>query len=213
LTDTSAVILACENSKDFPDDKGTMMLCNKVLIRHVFDIINPIVDEVIIVTNTQERADKYAKFLPKKTKFVIDSQSTYNSLSGVIAGFETAQSKYTLLLQYNSPFVSEKLAVFLLDLAIGKTAVVSRSPDNGIEPLCAVYQTKIVLEVIKQTMVDGVNTLHMLVERLRGVRYVSMSVIENFDPELQSFFSINSQLDFKRAIRILQSKQKLFENM
>lgn len=209
--DISAVILTGGTSKGFPDDKGTMLLDNKVLIRHVFDIVNALVDEVIIVTNTQERADRYAKFLPKTVKFTIDNQQTTNVVGEVIAGFEAAQGKYALLLSYDAPFVNKNLAQFLIDLAMGKTAAVSRTPDNEIEPLCAVYQTKTVLEIAKQTVIDeGVMTadLWAIVEKLRGVRYISMSVIKQIDPELHSFFSINTPLEFKRATLWLQRKQK-----
>ena len=204
---TSAVILTGETSKGFQDDKGTIYLDNKALIRHVFDIVNHLVDEVIIVTNTQKRVDQYAKLLPKTPKFIIDASQTQNFLSKAIAGFEAAQCKYTLLLPYDAPFVNEKLVQFLLDLAIGKTAAVPRTPDNEIEPLCSVYQTQTVLETAKQAATQGVTELQTMVENLRGVRYISMSVIEQIDPGLNSFFSINTPLDLKRATIMLQGKQ------
>lgn len=219
MLNTSAIILANETPKRFPQDKGTTLLNNKTIIQHVFDAINPIVDEVIIVTNTQERAEEYAKFLPKTTKFTIDTntkklqyQQTPNLLSGTIAGFETAQGQYTLLIPYDVPLINRELAKFLLDLSIGKMAAVPRTPDNEIEPLCAAYQTKAVLEIAKQTTTpqEEITTdlLYELVEKLRGVRYISMSVIKQIDPDLHSFFSINTPLDLKRATVMLQGKQK-----
>jgi molybdopterin-guanine dinucleotide biosynthesis protein A len=209
LLETSAIILANENSEGFPKDKGTMLLDNKVLIRHVFDAINSLVDEVIIVTNSQERVDEYAKFLPKTVKFAIDTQQTQNPLNGAITGFETAKGKYTLLLPYDTPFINKELAKFLLELSIGKIAAVPRTPDNEIEPLCSVYQTKSVLETAKQIATEETTVdLYVLVEKLRGVRYISMAVIKQIDPELHSFFSINTPLDFKRATIMLQGKQK-----
>ncbi|MCL2868977.1 MAG: NTP transferase domain-containing protein [Candidatus Bathyarchaeota archaeon] len=212
MLNTSAIILANETPKRFPQDKGTTLLNNKTIIQHVFDAINPIVDEVIIVTNTKERAEEYAKFLPKTTKFTIDTQQTPNLLSGTIAGFETAQGQYTLLIPYDVPLINRELAKFLLDLSIGKMAAVPRTPDNEIEPLCAAYQTKAVLEIAKQTTTpqEEITTdlLYELVEKLRGVRYISMSVIKQIDPDLHSFFSINTPLDLKRATVMLQGKQK-----
>jgi len=204
---TSAVILTGETLENL-NDKGTMLLDNKALIRHVIDIVNPIVDEVIIVTNTQERADKYAKLLPKTTKIIITNQQTPNCLSETIAGFEAAQGKYTLLLPYDAPFINKKLAQFLIEVVIGKTAAVPRNPDNEIEPLCAAYQTKVVLEIAKQTVTNGVEDLQTVIEKLQGVRYISMSVIKQIDPEGHSFFSINTPVDFKRATVMLQGKQK-----
>jgi len=210
LLDTSAVILTNETSQVFSKDKATMILGNKALIRHVFDAVNPIVDEVILVTNTQEASDTYAKLLPKTVKFAIDNQqSTQSLLSGTIAGFEIAQGKYALLLPYDVPFFSREIAEFLLNLTIDKMAAVPRTPNNNVEPLCSAYQTKAVLEIAKQAILEDITIdLHLLIEKLRGVRYISMSVIEQIDPEMKSLFYINTPVDFKRATIMLQGKQK-----
>jgi molybdopterin-guanine dinucleotide biosynthesis protein A len=212
LDKSAAIILANELSKGLPEDKGITLLCNKPLIRYVFNSVKPIVDEVIIVTNTQERADKYAAVLPKTAQFVIDRHVTPSSLSGTIAGFEAVQGKYALLLPYDSPFVNKELAMFLLDLAGGKTAVIPRNTDNEIEPLCAVYQTKTALETAKKVATEGAGDLQTFVEKLRGVRYISKMIVEQIDPELHSFFSINSLLDLKSATVIIQGKNKPSKN-
>jgi molybdopterin-guanine dinucleotide biosynthesis protein A len=237
LLDTSAIILANEPVKGFSKDKGTMLIDNKALIRHAFDAVNPIVDEIIIVTNTQERIDEYTKLLPKTAKFVTDNKQqqwlnllnenveeretvypkalnmqkhNYQLLSGAITGFEAAQGKYALLLSYDAPFINKELAAFLLDIVIGKMAAVPRTPDNEIEPLCSAYQTKTVLEIAKQTVDEEATLdLYAIIEKLRGVRYISMSVIEQIDPGMKSFFRINTPLDLKRATVMLQGKQKL----
>jgi molybdenum cofactor guanylyltransferase len=208
LLDKSAIILAGGTSKGFPEDKGTLLLGNKTLIQRVFAIVDPIVDEVVIVTSTQERADIYAKLLPETAKFAIDNQPGQGPLNGAITGFEAAQGKYSLLLPYDAPFVSEELAALILDLSIGKTAVVPRNPDNEIEPLCSAYQTKLVLETAKQVAAEGATDLQTLVEALRGVRFLSTMVIKQIDPELRSFFSVNTPLDLKRAAVMLQGKPK-----
>ncbi len=204
MLEKSAIILAGGTSAGFPQDKGTMLLDNKSLIRRVFNIVDPLVDEVIIVTDKQERADLYAKLLPETAKFAIDNQNGKGPLMGAITGLEAAQGKYSIILPYDSPFVSEELATLLLDLAIGKTAVVPRNPDNEIEPLCSVYQTKLVLETAKKIAEEGATDLQTLVERLRGVRYISTMVIEQIDPDLRSFFSVNTPVDLKRAAVMLQ---------
>ena len=203
----AAVILANELTRDLPEDKGITLLGSKPLIRHVVNSVKSIVDEVIIVTNTQERAEKYAAVLPKTVQFVIDKQLTQNVLSGAIAGFEVVTGKYTLLLSYNLPFVNKELVMLLLDLAMGKTAVIPRNADNEIEPLCAVYHTKNALETAKKVTEEGVTDLQIFVEKLRDVRCISKMIIEQIDPEFQSFFKINSLLDLKRAtIKIGKNK-------
>ncbi len=206
VLEKTAIILAGGTSQGFSEDKGTILLENKPLIRRVFNIVEPIVDEIIIVTNTQKRADLYAKLLPETAKFAIDNPQSHGPLNGAITGFEAAQGTYSMLLPSDSPFVSEELAMLLFDLAIGKTAAVPRNPENEIEPLCSVYQTKLVLETAKQVAVEGATDLQTLVEKLRGVRYISTMVIKQIDPELRSFFSVNTPLDLKRAAVMLHGK-------
>ncbi|MDR0798023.1 MAG: NTP transferase domain-containing protein [Nitrososphaerota archaeon] len=211
LGKNAIVILANELSKGLPEDKGTTLLCNKPLIRYVYNSVKSIVDEVLIVTNTDERAEKYAAVLPKTVQFVIDNNVSQNSLSGAISGFEAVQGAYTLLLSYDSPFVNKELALLLFDLAVGKTAVVPRNADNEMEPLCSVYQTKIALETAKKVANEGAVDLQTFVEKLQGVRYISKMIVEQVDPELQSFFSVNSLLDLKRATIMLQGKARVYK--
>lgn len=208
MLDKSAIILAGGSSNGFSEDKGAMLLDGKALIRRVFDSVEPIVDEVIIATDSQERADLYSKLLPETAKFVIDNQNMQGPLIGAITGFEAAQGKYAILLPYDAPFISEELVTLLFDLAVGKTAAIPRNPDNKTEPLCSVYQTKLVLETAKTVVETGFVDLQSMVEKLRGVRFISTMVIEQIDPELHSFFSVNTPLDLKRATMMLQGKKK-----
>jgi molybdopterin-guanine dinucleotide biosynthesis protein A len=208
LLDKSVIILAGGTSRGFDADKGTLELGNKPLIRHVFDAVESIVDEVIVVTNLQERADVYAKLLPENVKFVLDSKEAGGPLVGALTGLEAAQGKYSMLLPADAPFVSTDLAILLFDLCIGKSATMPRNPDNEIEPLCAVYQTKVAIEAAKIAEEEGASDLETMVEKLRGVRFISTMVIEQIDSELRSFFSVNTPMDLKRAAVMLQSKNK-----
>ncbi len=209
MLDKSAIILAGGSSRGFEKDKGLIELDNEPLIRYVYKAVRGLVDEVIIVTDSQERADRYAEVLPDTVKFVLDSRESKGPLIGAITGFEAAQGKYSLLLPYDAPFVSQEVISLLFDCSIGKTAVIPRNPDSEIEPLCAVYQTKIVLETAKKVADEGAVDLQTMVEELRGVRFISTMVIEQIDPQFRSFFSVITPLDLKRAVLMLQpNKQK-----
>ena len=41
--------------------------------------------------------------------------------------------------------------------------------------------------------------MQAMVERLHGVRYISMMVIEQLDPDLKTFFTVNTSFDLKKA--------------
>ncbi len=209
MFDKSAIILAGGSSSGFEADKGTLDLAGKPLVRHVFDAVEGIVDETVIVTDSQQRADAYAKLLPETVKFAVDPKQDQGPLMGALTGFEQAQGKYAMLLPYDAPLVSTELAMLLFDLCVGKSAAIPRNPDNEIMPLCAAYQTKVALEATKKAADEGAVNLERMVGELRGVRYISTMVIEQIDPQLQSFFSVNTPLDLKRAAGMLQAQSKM----
>jgi len=50
--------------------------------------------------------------------------------------------------------------------------------------------------------------LRSMVDKLRGVRYVSTLVLQQIDPELRTFFNINTPLDLKKAEFMLGKNKK-----
>ena len=96
----------------------------------------------------------------------------------------------------------------LFDCCIGKSAAVPRWPNNQIEPLHAVYQTKKALEAAKKALAQGELDMRAMVDMMQGVRYISTLVVEQLDPDLRTFFNINSPLDLKKANAMLKSKKQ-----
>ncbi len=204
--DRSAVILAGGASSRFNGDKGTVELNGKILLNHVIDAVKGIVGEVIIVVNTKERAEAYAKVASTKAKFAVDVCESKGPLVGAITGFEAVQGEYTVLLPLDSPFISKEVIGLLFDLSVGKAAVVPRWTNQEIEPLHAVYHTKEALAAAKSALDEGKLDMASMVEELRGVRYISTLVIEQLDPDLKTFFNVNTPLDLKKAIAISSNK-------
>ena len=202
----SAIILTNDSSKKFEEDKGLLKLNNKPLLDYILRAIEGIVEEIIIVTNSKEQEKLYAKTLPPNVKFVCDTDESRGFLGAALTGFEAAEGKYSLLLPFDSPFVSPDVLTLLLDCAIGKSAVVARTPDCEVEALHAVYNTKAALEATKETLACGEFDLEAMVNRLRGVRFMSTMVIEQLDPDFKTFFRIFTPLDLKKAVVMLKPR-------
>jgi molybdopterin-guanine dinucleotide biosynthesis protein A len=69
--------------------------------------------------------------------------------------------------------------------------------------LQAVYRTGPVLEASNATFLAGKLNMQAMLDRLQCIRYVSTLVLEQLDPELKTFFNINTPLDLKRAEQML----------
>ncbi|MGZ4850444.1 MAG: molybdenum cofactor guanylyltransferase [Candidatus Bathyarchaeia archaeon] len=206
--DRSAIILVGFTPNKFGEDKGLLKLNKKPLFSYVVDSIKDIVEEIIIVTNSQQHADIYAKAVSTNAKFAVDDDESKGPLGGALTGFEAAQGKYSLLLPFDAPFICREIISLLFDLCIGKTAVVPRWTNCEIEPLHAVYRTECGLEAAKKALANNELELADMVVKMRGVRYVSTLVIEQLDPELLTFFNVNAPLDLKKALTMMKQRKK-----
>jgi molybdopterin-guanine dinucleotide biosynthesis protein A len=207
LLDRSAIVLAGGFSSRFGQDKGVLELANKPLIKHVVDAVKPIVDEVIVVANSQERIAKYAEIVAADVRFTVDSGEQNGPLVGALTGFESAHGKYALLLPFDMPFVSREVVSLLFELCLNKAAAVPRWPDGKVEPLHAVYQTNVALDAARSAVDEGKMDMQAVVERMRGVRYISTLVIHQLDPDFRTLFNINTPLDLKKAMSMVKPRK------
>jgi len=205
--DRSAIVLAGGFSSRFGQDKGVLELAHKPLIKHVVDAVSPVVDETIIVTSSQERVTQYAKIITADVQFVIDVCESNSPLIGALTGFGCAHGEYALLLPFDTPFVSKEVVLLLFELCLNRAAAIPRWPNGHIEPLHAIYQTKLALEAAKSAVAEGKLNMRAMIEKLRGVHYVSTLVIQQLDPEFRTFFNINTPEDLKKAMAMVKPRK------
>lgn len=199
----SAIILAGGFSRRFGSDKGLVVLANKPLVVHVIERISPVVDEVLLVVSSEIQKQSFEPILENKAKLIIDKDDSQSPLIGAITGFETAKGEYSLLLPCDTPLVSTKIVQFFLDLCTNRSAVIPRWPSGYIEPLQAVYHTKSALTAAKKALAAGSMNMRSMIDNLMGVRYVSTMVLEQMEPELVTFFNVNTPQDLQKASAIL----------
>jgi molybdopterin-guanine dinucleotide biosynthesis protein A len=206
LLDKSAIVLAGGFSSRFGQDKGLVLLKNKPLIKHVLDGISNIVDEKIVVVSSKAQTENFAKVAGLNVNIIIDVGDMRSPLVGALTGFEKAFGQYSVLLPCDTPLISKDVLLLLFDLCIGKSAVIPRWPNCYIEPLHAVYHTKSALEAAKNAVGAGKMNMQSMVDRLQGIRYVSTLVLQQLDPELRTFFNVNTPLELKKAERMLNRR-------
>jgi molybdopterin-guanine dinucleotide biosynthesis protein A len=169
--------------------------------------VKPIVDEVVVVANSQERIAKYAEIVAADVRFAVDSGEPNSPLIGALTGFESAHGKHALLLPFDMPFVSREVVSLLFDLCLNKAASVPRWPNGQVEPLHAVYQTKAALDAARSAVDEGKLDMQAVIEKMRGVRYISTLVIHQLDPDFRTFFNINTPVDLKKAMSMVKPRK------
>jgi molybdopterin-guanine dinucleotide biosynthesis protein A len=202
----SAIILAGGFSTRLGQDKGLVQLAGKPLVRHVLDKTKNLVEETLVVVSSKTQAEKYEKVLGSDATILVDNAEAHGPLAGANVGFREASGTYSLLLPCDAPFISRDILQLLLELCINKNAVIPRWPNCNIEPLQAVYCTEAALRASKEAVSSGEVKMQAMVDKLRGVRYVSTLVLEQLDPELNTFINVNTAFDLKKAEAMLNRR-------
>jgi len=205
----SAIILAGGSSKRLGQDKGLIPLAGKPLLTHVLDKIHDVVDEIVIVVSSEFQKRIFEDLVKQKARLTVDRDKAQSPLVGALTGFENVQGEYSLLLPCDVPFVSSQVASLILDLCVNRSAAIPRWPNGFLEPLQAAYHTKSAEIAAEKALENGKMDLQSMVALLRGVRYVSTMVLQQFDPKLLTFFNVNAPSDLRKAESILKSASKI----
>lgn len=196
---SSAIILAGGFSKRFGRDKGLVKLKGKPLVMYLLEKVAKVVDEKVIVVSSEAQRDVFSPLFEHVADVIVDNYDGHGPLIGALTGFETVQSEFSLLLPCDTPFLSSEIAALLLDCCIGRKAAIPRWPNGWIEPLQAVYNTKSAIIATKKALDQGKMDMLSMISYLRGIRYISTVVLQKLDPELLTFFNINTFEDLKKA--------------
>jgi molybdopterin-guanine dinucleotide biosynthesis protein A len=202
---SSAIVLAGGCSTRLGQDKGLLQLGKKALVKHVLDSVEDLVNETILVVGSNAQRSEYDKYTYPEMRIVVDKTDMQAPLVGALTGFESARGEYSLVLSCDVPFVSQSILSLLLDLSANKNAVIPRWPNGYVEPLQAVYRTKAARAASNEALDEGRLDMQAMVEKLQGIRYVSTLVLRQLDPELRTFFNVNTLLDLKKAEIMLKN--------
>jgi len=198
--EASAIILAGGFSKRFGQDKALVKLKGKPLLLHVLERLPENIDEKIVVVSSNDQRELLRKVLPNHNICItVDKVNIQSPLIGALTGFQNIKNEYCLLLPCDTPFISTKVAALLLELCPNRNAVIPRWPEGYIEPLQAAYHAKPAIEAAKTALEKGGRNLRSMIDCLTSIRYISTIVIKQLDPELITFFNVNTPNDLRRA--------------
>ena len=197
----SGIVLAGGISKRFGRDKAVEPFQGQPLINRVIESLSAVVDEVIVVVNSDERGQSLP--LPASSRAVTDIYPNCGSLGGIFSGLTIASNDWGLVVACDMPFLNIDLLRHILDSRSGFDAVVPIL-DGWPESVHAVY-SKACLPFMEEKMQAGRLKIAGFFEDVR-VNYISEEALLGYDPEKLSFFNINSQDDLELAISLTSSK-------
>lgn len=188
----SGVILAGGRSSRFDGtDKAFFELGGLPMIRRVMDLFRYIFPETMIVTNDP------LSHLQWDVSLFSDLFAAKSSLTGIHTGLFYARTPWIFIAACDTPFIRKSVVELVLsEIESGAAAIMPQSP-SGLEPLCAVYAKK-ALPVVEQCIRQEKFKIQRVFRSLKIKKIPSQRLIE-VDPELESFFNINTAADLKEA--------------
>ncbi|AMD17653.1 molybdopterin-guanine dinucleotide biosynthesis protein MobA [Methanobrevibacter sp. YE315] len=196
----SCIILCGGQSRRMGRDKGSMIIQDKPMIKHILSTLNHQIDEAIIVLNDKTRVDKYNEFInPEEYSYTItfleDKIKNKGPMPGIMTGLEQIKSDYALILPCDSPYVSEKyIKTIFSELDNNYQAIVPFHDEQNklktSEPLHSIYSKKIIPK-IEELVREDVLHIKGLIEKI-DVKFV---LIDNKKIEKKEFRNLNRPED------------------
>jgi len=131
----TGIILAGGKSSRMGEDKGFLKLNGKTFMSSIIAALNPIVGEIIIVSNNSE----YDVFNLKR---VADSMEESGPLAGLYSGLLHSETENNIVLSCDVPLISSSVLKKLLEGAPSEAEVIQFESEGKTMPLVAMYKKK-----------------------------------------------------------------------
>jgi molybdopterin-guanine dinucleotide biosynthesis protein A len=190
------VIQAGGESRRMGQDKALLPFLGQPLIRRVMERVLPLADEILVTTN---RPEEY-QFLG--VPLLPDLLPGRGALGGLYTALRAAGQPQVAVLACDMPFINPSLLQAqrgLLDVE-GVDLVIPQL-EAGLEPFHAVYCRGTCLPAVEWAIAADKWRVDSWFSRVNARRMLPEE-IRLHDPELRSFFNINTPEDLAQALRV-----------
>ena len=192
----TSIILAGGRNRRLGRNKALETIGGKSLIERVAERVKLVSDKILIVTSPGRLA------LPAigGVEVMVDLYPDKGPLGGIYTGLLASPSSHSVVVACDMPFLNIELLCYMIELSGDFDAVVPRLEEGNAEPLHAIYSKSCLDSIETQLEHNQLQINHALA--MLHVRYVERAECQKFDPQLLTFFNINSQSDLDRAIML-----------
>ena len=193
----TGVILAGGQSRRMGQDKAFLPFGKGLLIERVIEVVQQVTADVILITNTPERYQRFG--LPMFSDVIAEA----GSLGGIYTGLVSAKTPYSLCLACDMPFVKPTFLRFLCRTAAEADVVIPRNAED-FQPLCAVY-SQVCRDTIRHTIEVGQLKITGFFDQVR-VRVIDGDLLTRYDPPDVMFFNANTPEEYAKAQHMFEEQ-------
>ncbi len=192
IADCSAIILAGGNARRMGQDKAMLLLNQRSLLKTVIETMQPLfVHTLISVSQLRPEID-----VPQ----ICDAELDAGPLVGLVTTLEKISTPWAFVVGCDMPFISSAVVEQLAKQRAHYQAVIPVVRDQ-LQPLAAFYSTTCI-PMLRASLSLGNRSLHGAISHL-NVCYVNEAELIKVDPQLRSFFDLDTPQDFERAKRMI----------
>lgn len=191
---TAIVLAGGRGSRLGGTNKALLDIGGVTTLGRVRAALAPLIAETILVVNDDTLAST------RGVRVLHDPEPHAGVLPALLAALEAASHPVGLLVAVDMPFLAEGLLRWLLE-QLGERDVVIPIVDGRPQPMHAVYRRDPCRQAIAAALVRGDRRMISFLDEL-AVREVPEGEIRHRDPELRSFFNINTAEDLAEARRL-----------
>ena len=198
---TGVILSGGLNTRFGGQNKAFSKVGGQPIIDRLLDVFSSLFDEIILVTNHPEQ------FLKWDLTIVTDVIDVRSSLTGIHTGLFYSSNPYAFFSACDTPFLKKELIEILLENIEPQIDIVMPETAAGFEPLCAIYSKRCLNPAEDHLKAKKLKIQWAL--RSSRIKHIAENKLRQADPELRSFFNINTPEDLAKAEAILAESSKL----
>jgi molybdopterin-guanine dinucleotide biosynthesis protein A len=164
----------------------------KTFIERLVDSLREVTDEIILVAKNRDQCRRFDSI--KGVRCITDIRPGLGPIGGLHAGVCEAKGDLIFVSACDMPCIETSVVSYLFGAIGDADAAIPNWDREMLEPLHAVYRREALIEYLRnhaslslRPMIRSINT-----------RYIPVSELRRFDPELRTFTNINKLEELDR---------------
>jgi len=179
-------------------NKAFLNVGGQMILDRLCSTLGGLFDEILLVTNDP------LQYLPWNLTIVKDLFTIRSSLTGIHAGLFHASASHAFVTACDTPFLRSELIKVLLDELEPRWDVIMPVTEQGHQPLCAIYSRRCIKPIQDQLKNNDPKILNFF-PKIK-VKEIPAAQLRSADPNLTSFFNINTPEDFANSKKMLSDQ-------
>ena len=181
-------------------NKALIEIGGKRILDRLYAVFSELFDEIILVTNDP------LPFAEWDLMIVTDIFPVRSSLTGIHTGLFYMKNQFAFFTACDTPFLKKELVMTLLEKIEPNQDIIMPETAAGMEPLCAIYSKRCLNTAAYHIRQDKLKI--QLALRSHRLKKIPESLLRTADPDLISFFNINTPEDLEKAQKMAAESER-----